>query len=95
MGHEKLLSLQEVVLNPCTYRLPSVDSVGLKRQSTGSRERNVVGVLPFPVGILTLKGDVDVCADALLVKREDVLTFLAAPATIGGTNLGFQVEKSM
>lgn len=42
-----------------------------------------------------LKGDVDVCADALLVKREDVLTFLAAPATIGGTNLGFQVEKSM
>lgn len=72
---------------------PCVNSADLRRQRTGSWERIVAGELPSLAGRPHIKGDTDVWADALLVKQKNVLQFLAAAATIGGTNLDFRLEK--
>lgn len=80
---------------PRTYWQPCVNSADLKRQRTGSWERNVAGELPSLACCPHVKGDTDVWAEALLVKQENVLQFLAAAATIGGTNLDFRLEKYM
>lgn len=53
----------------------------------------MAGELPSLAGRPHIKGDTDVWADALLVKQKNVLQFLAAAATIGGTNLDFRLEK--
>lgn len=55
----------------------------------------MAGELPSLACCPHVKGDTDVWAEALLVKQENVLQFLAAAATIGGTNLDFRLEKYM